>query len=426
MALERKETESSLSKGTSEVARLHPPLYELSLQALSQPGAKDDEYGEEECFKREYPNANSPSTEELVKNFSIDRYTYSNPKKALCTPKKGKDKSSDHDDLVSLVYPSFKIINLIEVLKGKRLSKKNKKSLCLFWFVHNILWARDVNNNIPLGLIKLSEDVEPFKSYPWGYESFKMTVKYLLTPLTPKIVNLYGFPWAFMIVHLWIIPTNQELKMQFFLALRSVQTLSDPKVIDRIKKELFRTKTIIRKIILEGGFVVVDDSSGSGAPLTIFETTNHYDYDYDHTGYTDFSTSSECSACKYQDCKAKHDGVINIINALTSSVKEMTSKRGVIPSKSISYPYTPLKIKVAKRRKKEISKASSSIEKSKITTPLSLSCTFDQCTRATGEQYELKKVDVIVEATAEQHNIIVDNPSSASMEEEKVELVSLR
>ncbi|PHU22745.1 hypothetical protein BC332_07852 [Capsicum chinense] len=235
----------------------------------------------------------------MLSFFSFSSYTYSNPKKALCTPKKGKDKSSDHDDLVSLVYPSFKIINLIEVLQGKRLSKKNKKSLCLFWFVHNVLWARDVNNNIPLGLIKLSEDVEPFKSYPWGYESFKMTVKYLLTSLTPKIVNLYGFPWAFT---------------------------------------------------------------------------------------------------------------------------EMTSKRGVIPSKSISYPYTPLEIKVAKRRKKEISKASSSIEKSKITTPLSLSCTFDQCTRATGEQYELKKVDVIVEATAEQHNIIVDNPSSASMEEEKVEL----
>ncbi|KAF3636460.1 putative protein EIN4-like [Capsicum annuum] len=57
---------------------------------------------------------------------------------------------------------------------------------------------RDVNNNISLVLINLSEDLEEFNSYPWGYESFKMTVKYLLTPLTPKTVNLYGFPWAFM------------------------------------------------------------------------------------------------------------------------------------------------------------------------------------------------------------------------------------
>ncbi|PHU00415.1 hypothetical protein BC332_30202 [Capsicum chinense] len=72
------------------------------------------------------------------------------------------------------------------------------QSLCLVWFVHNDLWARDVNNNIPLGLIKLSKDLETFNSYPWGYENFKMIVKHLLTPLMPMTVNLYGFPWAFM------------------------------------------------------------------------------------------------------------------------------------------------------------------------------------------------------------------------------------
>ena len=88
---------------------------------------------------------------------------------------------------------------MIEVLKGKGLSKKHKQSLCLVWFVHNILWARDVNNNISLSLIKFFEDLEAFNSYSWGYESFKMTVKYLLTPLVPKIVNLNGFPWAFMV-----------------------------------------------------------------------------------------------------------------------------------------------------------------------------------------------------------------------------------
>ncbi|KAF3631719.1 hypothetical protein FXO38_07399 [Capsicum annuum] len=36
--------------------------------------AEYDEHGEEEYFKRDDPNANSPSTEELVKTFSIDRY----------------------------------------------------------------------------------------------------------------------------------------------------------------------------------------------------------------------------------------------------------------------------------------------------------------------------------------------------------------
>ncbi|PHT82213.1 DNA-directed RNA polymerases II and IV subunit 5A [Capsicum annuum] len=52
-------------------------------------------------------------------------------KKAPRTPKKGKGKSCDRDDLVSIVGPSFKNKNLIEALKGKGLSKKHKQSLCL-------------------------------------------------------------------------------------------------------------------------------------------------------------------------------------------------------------------------------------------------------------------------------------------------------
>ncbi|PHT81177.1 hypothetical protein T459_14192 [Capsicum annuum] len=74
MAPKRKEIESSPSKGTSAAAQLHPPLYELTLQMLSQSGAEDNEHGEEESFKRDDPNSNSPSAKELVKTFSIDHY----------------------------------------------------------------------------------------------------------------------------------------------------------------------------------------------------------------------------------------------------------------------------------------------------------------------------------------------------------------
>ncbi|PHT71992.1 hypothetical protein T459_22777 [Capsicum annuum] len=56
--------------------------------------------------------------------------------------------------------------------------------------------------------------------------------------------------------------------------------------------------------------------------------------------------------------------------------------------------------------------------------PLSLSCTDVQCARTTGEQHEPKKVYVTVEAIAEEHKITVDNPSTASKEEEKVEPVN--
>ncbi|PHU30652.1 hypothetical protein BC332_02745 [Capsicum chinense] len=255
IAPQRKKTKSSPSKETSAAARLHPPLYELALQALSQSGAKDNEHREKKYLKRDNPNANSPSAESLVKTFSIDHY----PMRMQC------------DGATNLM-------------------------------------------------------------------------------------------------------------------------------------ELFGAIAIRRKIILEGGLVAVDDGSGSGAAvgandtnLAVFEIKSYYDYD--HTSCTDFSpdfaTSSECSACKCQECKAKHDGMINAINALAASVKKMASKRGVIPSKRISYPYTPLEIKAAKRRRKDTSKASSNI----------------------------KKVDVTLEATAEEYNIIVDNPSTASKEEEKVEPV---
>ncbi|PHU23550.1 hypothetical protein BC332_08657 [Capsicum chinense] len=378
MILKRTETESSPSKETGEAARLHPPLYELALQALSQSGAEYDEQGEEEYYKKDDADANSPSIEELVKAFSIDYYPVRmqcdgatnltdkmdevwinyygmpvcfgwkefviviglkcyppsqvipilTPKKAPRIPKKSKGKSCDHDDHVFIIVPSFKNKNLIEALKGKGLSKKHKQSLCLVWFVHNSLWVRDVNNNISLGLIKLFENLKAFNSYPWGYESFKTTVKYLLTPLAPKTVNLYGFPWAFINVHPSLVPINQELKMPFFLTLRSVQTLSDPKVIDKIKMKVFGAITIIRKIILEGGLVVVDGavSGGSGAAV-------------------DFASPSKCSACKCQDYRVKHEVVINAINALTGSVKELTSKRGLIPSKRILFPSTPLGIR---------------------------------------------------------------------------------
>ncbi|PHU03496.1 hypothetical protein BC332_28747 [Capsicum chinense] len=180
---------------------------------------------------------------------------------------------------------------------------------------------------------------------------------------------------------------------------------------------------------LTGDFMVNGSGAAVGdndALLTIFETTSHYDCD--HTDCTDFSsdfaTSSKCSACKCQDCKAKHDRVISDINALTASVKKMASKRGVIPSNRIPYPYTPLEIKAAKTRRRDTSKALSSIEKGKITTPPFLSCTDVQCERVTEEHHEPKKMDVTVEATVEEHNIIVDNPSTVSKEGEKVEPVT--
>ncbi|PHT84959.1 hypothetical protein T459_13402 [Capsicum annuum] len=272
-------------------------------------------------------------------------------KNAPRTRKKGKGKLSDRYDLVSIVSLSFKNKNLIEALKGKGLSKKHKQSLCLVWFVHNVLWAWAFEA-IPYlrQQVNYQEEVSCPRILRW------LSSK---TDKNAKFLDLFNPPKE-AIVHPWLVPINRELKMSFFLTLRFVQTLLDPKVVDGIKMELFGATASTRKIILEGG--------ANDASLTVFETTSHYDH-Y-HNGCTDFSSdfvvSSECSSCKCQDCKAKHDGVINAINALTASVKEMTSKRGVIPSKSILYPDTPLEIKAAKRRRKDTSKASSITKKARL------------------------------------------------------------
>ncbi|PHU00257.1 hypothetical protein BC332_30044 [Capsicum chinense] len=252
------EIESSPIKGTSEASRLHPPLYELALQVLSQSGVEDNEHKEKESFKRDDPNTNSPSTEELVKTCSIDQY----PMGMQC------DGATD--------------------LTGDLMVKSA-------WVFEVIPYSRQQVN--------YQEEVSCPRILRW------LSAK---TDKNAKFLDLFNPPKE-AIVHLWLIPTNRELKMPFFLTL------------------------------------------------------------------------CEYSACKCQDCKAKHNRVINAINSPTASVKKMTSKRDVIPSKRISYPDTLLEINAAKRRRKD---------------------TF--------------KVDVIVKATAEEHNIIVDNPSNASKEEEKV------
>ncbi|PHT25384.1 Cell differentiation protein RCD1 -like protein [Capsicum baccatum] len=334
--LSKTEIESSPSKGTSEAGRIHPLLYKLALQALFQSGAEYDEHGEEECFKRDDADANSPSTEELVKAFSIDHY----PVRMQC------------DGAANLIGDF-----VVKSAMGKSFDAFRK-------------------------ILREQKLDAYFRDNCFG--------KYLDLPKD----NNARFQMK-MNVHPSLVPTNRELKMPFFLTLRSLQTLSDPSIIDRIKMELFGATTITRKTILEGGLVVVDGAVGGSsgaaigandAPLTVFKT-NHYEYD--HTGYTDFASPNKCSSCKCQDCKAKHDVVINAINALTASVKELTSKRGLIPSKKILFPSAPLEIR-AKRRRRVISKALSGIQKSKIATPLSACCT-EQRTMSKGEQHELKR-----------------------------------
>ncbi|PHU18100.1 hypothetical protein BC332_13795 [Capsicum chinense] len=276
----KKKIESSPSKGTSEAARLHPLLYELALQMLSQSGAEDNEHGEEKCFKRDDPNANSPSTEKLVEAFNIDRYHV----RMQCD---GTTNLMGDFVVKSVMGKSFDAFR--KILREQKLDSYFRESC----FGQYLDLLEDNNARFQMKMV---------------YDLLNRRFMYENKDKMDEVwINYCGmlvcFGWK-----VFAIVTG--------------------------------LKCYLPSPSQEGGLVVVDDGSGSGngaavgandVPLSVFKITSHYDYD--HIGCTNFSPdcarSSECSACKCQDCKAKHDGVINAINALTASVKKMISKRHI-------------------------------------------------------------------------------------------------
>ncbi|KAF3680780.1 putative protein EIN4-like [Capsicum annuum] len=295
MAPKIKKIESSPSKGKSSAAWLHPPLYELTLQVLSQSGAKDNKYGKEESFKRDDPNANSPSAEELC------------------------DGSTDlTGDLVvkSVMEKSFDAFRKIR--SEQKLDSYFRKS-CFGQY------------------LDLPED---------DNARFRMKMVYDL-------------------LKYWFMYENKD-KMDKAWAFE---------VIPYLRQQVNYQEEVFCPRILRSLSAKID------------KNTKFLDL---------FNPSKEAIFLQI---------LPHLANVLHTNVK----------TARISYPDTLLEIKPAKRRRKDTSKASSSIKKSKIAMPLSLSCTDVQCARATGEQHKLKKVDVTVEATTEEHNIIVDNPLRLSV-----------
>ena len=98
-----------------------------------------------------------------------------------------------------LVGKSFKNSDLLSLLEWEDTRRTHKESLGLLWFTHNILLTKDPGNNILLKYVNFCQDIEAFKNYPWGHESFHLTVDYMMRPLGENTSNLFGFPWAFMV-----------------------------------------------------------------------------------------------------------------------------------------------------------------------------------------------------------------------------------
>ncbi|KAF3683602.1 hypothetical protein FXO38_00707 [Capsicum annuum] len=151
--------------------------------------------------------------------------------------------------------------DLIEDLKDKTIPKKYKEKLCLVWFSHFVILARDVKKFIEDDLLALAKDLKKFNDYPWGYDNYNLTAKYLLMKLSPKTITFYDFPWAFMVVHSWIMSTEQELGMTSFitLAIRRAVRQGHPNV-----EDLYDQPSATNSGSSSGGVVgVVFDVGGS-------------------------------------------------------------------------------------------------------------------------------------------------------------------
>ncbi|KAM3203597.1 hypothetical protein P3L10_031223 [Capsicum annuum] len=92
----------------------------------------------------------------------------------------------------------YKAVDLMVDLEDKDILKYCKEKLCLVWFVHSILLARDIRKVIEDNLLEFADDFDKFNNHPWGYDSYCLTVQYLLAKLSTRTIILYGFSWAFM------------------------------------------------------------------------------------------------------------------------------------------------------------------------------------------------------------------------------------
>ncbi|KAM3321547.1 hypothetical protein P3S67_002698 [Capsicum chacoense] len=316
------------------------------------------------------------------------------------TPHKGSNKHKIKKyGLLGIIGPSYKVKNLIADLKNKDIPKHYREKLCIVWFVHSIILARDVKKVIERDLFALADDFGRFNDYSWGYDSYYLTVKYLLKDLKPKKTTLYGFPWAFMaceaipslrkhftnypdkvshprilrwlaavesnknnikeaynlpddaVVHPWIVPTIDELGMTSFLTLGLDDTKEDPTV-ELIKKELDGAISI-RRAVRQGqsNFEDLYDltqtatdpgaSSGGVAGGVIYDGGNHpastsaTNRDYDHVGAP-------------QKINIE-DKLLDKLETIAEAIKKLKSRRGVIPSNEVRDPFTPT-VEVRRKR----------------------------------------------------------------------------
>ncbi|KAG5632465.1 hypothetical protein H5410_004182 [Solanum commersonii] len=68
---------------------------------------------------------------------------------------------------------------LMRLINSNKLNKEQKLKCSLVLFVHSILLSPDRSKIVDSNHIKMEDDLNFFKSYPWGKQSFDLTLTYL-------------------------------------------------------------------------------------------------------------------------------------------------------------------------------------------------------------------------------------------------------
>ncbi|KAF3622655.1 putative glycerol-3-phosphate 2-O-acyltransferase 6-like [Capsicum annuum] len=298
-----------------------------------------------------------PSVETVCHSDKLGMYY---PKEPLIkeAPHKGSNiRKGKKDGLLGIVERSYKADDLMMNLEDKNITKHYREKLCLVWFVYSILLAKDVRKVIEDDLLTLANDFEKFIDYPWGYDSYYLTVEYLLTKLCLKMITLYGFPWAFMA---WACEAISPLRKQFKVYPNEVSHLG-------ILRWL-AAKGNMSSVATDGSSIAINyPSTATGATDGVVDNGgSHADVattanrDYEHVGTQEkinmfekplaqfpysgpsHPFSPSCSHCKYKVCKDREDKLFEKLEAIFEAVEELKSKRDVIPSKKLREPYTPI------------------------------------------------------------------------------------
>ncbi|KAH0657816.1 hypothetical protein KY289_026564 [Solanum tuberosum] len=145
---------------------------------------------------------------------------------------------------------SISATKLMRLIKGSKLSKEQKLKCSLVLFVHTMLLAHDRSKIMDSSHIKMVDDLDFFNSYPWGKESFNLTLTYLKNKINLKkqseVFNeignasyaLYGFPWEFLVVHPYLTPTVRETKKNYLATLKTYMDEVKDTVLDALKANL--------------------------------------------------------------------------------------------------------------------------------------------------------------------------------------------